>query len=133
MAIRLTVRPPDTERVAKVIMLDDGVVLLLKRKKSQKYPEQWDLPGGHLIVGEDWETGAKREVEEETNLRIDKLDFVSETTNKRFFKTDVWHGELFAKTQLPEHDDFIWISVDKVSELNNLSDIYLSAIRKAFK
>lgn len=133
MAIKLTIRPPDTEKVAKVIMFDDDKILLLKRKKNQKYPEKWDLPGGHLIVGEDWEVGATREVEEETDLKISDLEFVSNNNNKRFFKTGDWHGQLFSKSELPEHDDFMWISFDKVAELNNLSDIYLSAIREAFK
>jgi ADP-ribose pyrophosphatase YjhB (NUDIX family) len=133
MAIKLTIRPPDTEKVAKVIMFDDDKILLLKRKKNQKYPEKWDLPGGHLIVGEDWEVGATREVEEETDLKISDLEFVSNNNNKRFFKTGAWHGQLFSKSELPEHDDFMWINIDKVAELNNLSDIYLSAIREAFK
>jgi ADP-ribose pyrophosphatase YjhB (NUDIX family) len=107
MAIKLTIRPPDTKNVAKVVMFDGDKVLLLKRKKNQKHPGKWDLPGGHIIAGEDWEPGAKREVEEETNLKIvDKED-------------------------LPEHDDFMWIEKDKVEQLNNLSDIYVSAIRKA--
>jgi ADP-ribose pyrophosphatase YjhB (NUDIX family) len=133
MAIKLTIRQPDTEKVAKVIMLDNDRILLLKRKKNQKYPEKWDLPGGHLVVGEDWEAGATREVEEETNLKIGNLEFVSKNNNKSFFKTGVWHGQLFSKSELPEHDDLMWISIDKVAELNNLSDIYLSAIREAFK
>ena len=119
--------------VAKVVMLNGDKVLLLKRKKNQKHPGKWDLPGGHIIAGEDWEPGAKREVEEETNLRILDLEFVSDEKNKKFYKTSRWEGDLFSKEDLPEHDDFVWINVDKVSELNNLSDIYLSAIRKAFK
>lgn len=133
MPVRLSIRPPDSKLVAKVVIVEDGKVLLLKRKKNQKFPEQWDLPGGHLLVGEDWEQGAKREVEEETNLKISNMKFVSSEKNKKFFKADSWDNEMFQKEHLPEHDDFIWIDIDKISELNNLSDIYLSAIRKAFK
>jgi 8-oxo-dGTP diphosphatase len=131
MAIKLTIRPPDTKNVAKVVMFDGDKVLLLKRKQDQKHPGKWDLPGGHIIAGEDWEPGAKREVEEETNLKIVDLDFVSDEKNKKFYKTSTWKGNLFSKEDLPEHDDFIWIEKDKVEDLNNISDIYVSAIRKA--
>ena len=131
MGIKLIIRPPDTNKVAKVVMIDGDKILLLKRKKNQKHPGKWDLPGGHIIAGEDWEPGAKREVEEETNLKIVDLDFVSDANNKKFYKTRTWNGNLFSKEELPEHDDFMWIEKDKVEQLNNLSDIYVSAIRKA--
>jgi 8-oxo-dGTP diphosphatase len=131
MAIKLTIRPPDTNKVAKVVMFDGDKVLLLKRKQDQKHPGKWDLPGGHIIEGEGWEPGAKREVEEETNLRIEDLDFVYDGKNKKFYKTSTWKGDLFSRKDLPEHDDFIWIEKDKVEDLNNISDIYVSAIRKA--
>lgn len=47
-------------------------VLLIQRKKDP-FKEKWAIPGGFLEDDEPVETGAKRELEEETGLKIDKL------------------------------------------------------------
>lgn len=132
MPVKLTVRPPDTKYVAKVIIFnEDGEVLLLKRKKNQKYPEKWDLPGGHLIQGEEWISGAKREVKEETNLSIKDLKKVSSEGRKTFYKTSTFEGDIFDSDKLPEHDEYMWINVEKVDELKHIGDIYVEAIKGA--
>ena len=44
----------DSKKIAKIVLYDGNKVLLLKRSPHlKKYPGEWDLPGGHLIVGED--------------------------------------------------------------------------------
>ena len=50
-------------------------VLLIKRK-NEPFLEQWALPGGFLEENEPMEEGAKRELEEETGLKIEKLQQV---------------------------------------------------------
>jgi 8-oxo-dGTP diphosphatase len=48
-----------------------GKLLVLKRAPSMSYkPGSWDLPGGHLAIGESFEECLAREVEEETALTI---------------------------------------------------------------
>jgi 8-oxo-dGTP pyrophosphatase MutT (NUDIX family) len=56
-----------------VILVDDeGRVLLQERDEHAPIdPERWGLSGGHLEPGEDPEAGARREVEEETGLRLE--------------------------------------------------------------
>jgi 8-oxo-dGTP pyrophosphatase MutT (NUDIX family) len=45
--------------------------LVLKRARSMPYkPGTWDLPGGHLVIGESFEECLAREIEEETGLKI---------------------------------------------------------------
>ena len=48
-----------------------GRLLVLKRAPSMTYkPGCWDLPGGHLAIGESFEECLTREIEEETGLAI---------------------------------------------------------------
>ena len=59
-------------RFASVVLVDaDGRVLLQERDEHPAIdPEKWSFCGGHLEPGEDYETGAYRELEEETGLRL---------------------------------------------------------------
>ena len=132
MPVKVSIRPPDTKFVAKVVIFDEqGRILLLKRKKDQKYPEQWDLPGGHLLQGEDWFSGAEREVKEETNLYIYDLEKVHEEGRKKYYKTNKFKGDIFDHKELPEHDEYIWLETEKLNKLNDVGDIYKDAIKKA--
>ncbi len=46
-------------------------VLLVRRAKSASYlPGWWDIPGGHVEPGEDLVAALRREVREETGLRV---------------------------------------------------------------
>lgn len=88
--IRVKIVPNDSKEVAKVVIIDDdNRVLMLKRSNyMDKFAGDWDLPGGHIQVGEDLETGLKREVKEETDLSISNIFFVSKIDNLHFYFCD---------------------------------------------
>jgi 8-oxo-dGTP diphosphatase len=54
-------------RAAGGVILRDGCVLLVHRPRY----DDWTLPKGKLDLGESWQEGARREVEEETGLRCE--------------------------------------------------------------
>ncbi len=85
--IKVKIAPKDSNQVAKVIIINDkNHVLMLKRSDyMDKFAGEWDLPGGHIQVGEEFETGMKREVKEETNLDIGKCTFVGKIDNLDFY------------------------------------------------
>jgi len=85
--IRVKIVPNDSRNVAKVIIIDDDKrVLFLKRSDYvDKFAGEWDLPGGHIQVGEDLMVGLKREVKEETSLDIGDCNFVDKLENIQFF------------------------------------------------
>jgi 8-oxo-dGTP pyrophosphatase MutT (NUDIX family) len=49
----------------KAVVAIDGRVALLRNERSE-----WELPGGRLEPGEELETAAEREVQEELGLRV---------------------------------------------------------------
>ncbi len=65
--------------VGAVILNDDGRILLVKHvpRRGDFWGGQWMVPGGNLEPGETLEEGVIREVEEETNLKVEVLRHVS--------------------------------------------------------
>jgi len=131
--VTLSKRLPDTKKISKVVILNDrGEVLLLLRKKDQLFPENWDLPGGHLLVGETWEQGARRETKEETNLSLGEVEMIWDRGKNKYFRTRGWAGELFDKEDLPEHDDYIWADPNNLDGLK-ITKIYLNIIKRGIE
>jgi 8-oxo-dGTP diphosphatase len=58
-----------------VLVLEQGRVLLVKRA-IEPFKNWWDIPGGFLESGEQPETGAIRELAEETGLQIRPLELL---------------------------------------------------------
>ena len=90
MNIRINIVPNDISTVAKVVIIDNKYrVLFLKRSNyMDKFSGEWDLPGGHIKIGEDFEIGMRREVKEETNLDISGFKFVDKIDNLNFYYSD---------------------------------------------
>lgn len=107
-----------------VMILKDGKVLLGKRKNAHG-DGCWAFPGGHLEFMESWEDCAKREVEEETGLKIDNVGFLTATNDlfeeeNRHYITcfvgcEVVEGE--PKIMEPEKcDEWAWFDWDNLPE-----------------
>ncbi len=63
---------PSGRTFAGVLLVDrEGRILLQERDEHAPIdPERWGLAGGHVEEGEDFETAAYRELEEETGVRL---------------------------------------------------------------
>jgi len=129
MSLRVSVgKPVDTKKVAKVVVISQGKILLLLRKKDQAFPQHWDLPGGHLHSDETWESGAIRETKEETNLDVRGLRLVHQKGRETYFMTSDWSGEIYDAEDLPEHDAWTWLDIGEVNKLENFSDKYNNVV-----
>lgn len=58
-----------------VFLIKDGKILLGKRIGKTGYGT-WCLPGGHLEYGESLVDAAKRELEEETGIAVESVEFL---------------------------------------------------------
>lgn len=120
-----------------VMILDNDKVLLGHRLGKRKdtggiqEPDSWALPGGKQEFGETMFEGAIREVKEETNLTISKVELFGacdDIKEDRHFVTlhmiaRSFEGELKAM-ELDKEDKWEWFS------LNNLPDNLYSPSRK---
>lgn len=83
------------------LVLHEGKVLLGKRLQGRA-ADTWGFPGGHVEVGEQLAAAAARELQEETGLIADSLEFIgvanypeqeSHWVHINFLVTQ-WRGEL---------------------------------------
>ncbi len=74
------------------VVIKDGCLLMIYRLN------RWDLPKGKLEKDEDWETGAKREVEEECNIKVSMQSKICSTwhsyslNGKNILKKTAWYA-----------------------------------------
>jgi 8-oxo-dGTP pyrophosphatase MutT (NUDIX family) len=69
------------QRFASIILVDDRGWLLLQERDENPVidPDKWGFVGGHVEEGEDVEVAAYRELEEETGLSIQGLEYAGVT------------------------------------------------------
>jgi ADP-ribose pyrophosphatase YjhB (NUDIX family) len=109
------------------VIAERGRIVVLKRAARMPYrPGHWDLPGGHLALGEDFEQCLMREVGEETGLEIE----IERMLGLHKAAPDPYVQALFAcrpagaRRELvlrpEEHIEARWVSV---TELAGMSDL----------
>lgn len=99
---------------------EDGKFLILRRTKTApSKPNNWDLPGGAIEIGEDAGEAIVREIKEETGLQVEDLkpfDVYSEYDEDDEFWVSIAY---FAKTKSKkvklsfEHDEFKWVTPEE--------------------
>lgn len=121
----------DTDRIAKVVLISEDKVLLLMRRDNQRFPKQWDLPGGHLRQGESWIDGLVRETKEETNIDIKNPKLILRKGREIYFVvyTQDFSGTMFNHDELPEHDAYTWMHRTEIDKLKNISEKYRKIIK----
>jgi mutator protein MutT len=72
-----------------IIVNDEGKILVGKRKGS--HAQKYSIPGGHLDLGETFETCAIREIKEETDLDIKEPKVIAVTNNLETYREEGKH------------------------------------------
>jgi len=103
-----------------------GRILILRRASSMAYkPGCWDLPGGHLTLGETFEQCLVREIAEETSLRITPgpLLGLNQAADGPYVQlifacTSASQGPI--ELQPCEHDGASWLTLDEIASMSCL-------------
>jgi mutator protein MutT len=110
--------------VYSAIFRGDSILLLERRK-----PHVLEFPGGNIEFNETPQEAIKREIREETGIEVSKIQLfdVSSVTFPNNFVQQVL---LLFVTKLdknvkiiisPEHENYKWVRVDKLGQINNLA------------
>ena len=121
-------KPVDSRQVAKVVLINaEGKVLFLKRTDYvEKYAGEWDLPGGHLHIGERLEKGLRRETREETGLSMGPVEKVKELENIIFFKAKYVDGDIKLSK---EHSSFAFRDVKDLKNPSKFEKVAKEALK----
>jgi len=119
---------PDTPQVVKVILLNkDNHVLFLKRSNyMEKYAGEMDLPGGHIKENESLLDGLKREVEEETGLKIFRATLHTKKENIAYFRSIYEKGNIILSN---EHTDHAFIDVTQIENPSKFEKIAIEVVK----
>ena len=99
--------------------------LLLVKRKAEPYKGKWALPGGFVKDKEALEAAAKRELKEETGLKIDNLNQIKafgapgRDPRGRTITIAFW-GSISTEENIKANDDAAdakWFPVDQLPEL----------------
>lgn len=100
-------------------------LVTLRSPNNDYKPNEWDLPGGTVEFGEDPTTALKRELSEETGLKIEigKPVFVCSKTKELrhqfwiVYLCDYKGGEVKLDD---EHSEYLWIDNTEVKKLKKI-------------
>lgn len=77
--------------VAIVPILDDGSIVLIRQFRLATGGVIWEVPAGGMERGEDPETSARRELEEETGYRAGKMELLFEAYLAPGYSMELMH------------------------------------------
>ncbi len=133
-------------RTSKIFVTVDAVIvkktpdyeLLLIKRKNEPYKDCWALPGGFVDENEDLEVAAKRELEEETQIKINALQQIG-AFGKPFrdprshMVTVAYFGEVSESTTAIASDDAKEAQWFPIKNLPTLAFDHQEIIEQAFK
>lgn len=106
---------------ACVAVKDNGNIIMVKQYRNALERDTIEVPAGGINVGEDMETAAMRELEEETGYRAEKSTFlISIRTTVAFCdeRIDIYVAENLSKTeQHLDEDEYVEILEFSLEEL----------------
>ena len=125
-------------QVGALLVSNGRVLMCLRRADRAYYPGVWDVPGGHVEMGETPAEALKRELWEELGIVVDlpmtgvaaRLAEPRSGLDLHLWTVRTWLGT--PTNHCPaEHERIDWFAADDVDGLTLADDRYRSLIRAA--
>ncbi len=108
------------KQVTAAILINDGLILIAKRKAEDNLGEKWEFPGGTIEDGETPEDCLKREMKEEFGMGVSIDEYLGESIyhydhgwiKLLAYRTSWESGNISAKV----HEDYKWVSNGELSD-----------------
>ena len=129
--------------VLSAAIFKDGRVLIVQRSKNEKaFPEMWEFPGGKKEDLEYLDKALKREIKEETGLKIKIIMpfnafgyFLKQDKNIRDIAQINFLARVVGSDKVKlshEHQSFAWIAEKEINKYKTSAQIR-RALKEAFK
>lgn len=129
--------PPTIGLIAQIFVIDrQNRVLILHRALHDAYPGWWDVPGGSVDPGENPTRAARREVFEETGLRLGEMtlfdsDSHLDAKKNRQYVRLLYHAKYAGgaiRVNPREHSEFRWVTRNQPGKIK-----LVPSVRKRFQ
>ncbi|MFI7067777.1 NUDIX hydrolase [Kribbella sp. NPDC050124] len=124
--------------ISVAALVRDGLVLLVHRHPLRlRYPDCWDLVGGHVESGESSHQAVSRECLEELGVRVHDpvpipMTISDPNLDMHAFLVTRWDGEP-VNAAPEEHDDLRWFQPRDLADLKLAHPASLSSILTAIQ
>lgn len=117
--------------VAVIALTEEGRILMVRQFRKPLERSIVEIPAGKLEKGEDPETCARRELEEETGFRCEELEHVTSFYTSPGFSDEIIHlyfaNKLTKGTQQTDDDEFVElmeVTLEEAMELVQKQEIF---------
>ncbi|KAL9127228.1 MAG: hypothetical protein Q9217_003845 [Psora testacea] len=109
-------RPSPSPNTASTIKHQHQLLIVKRAEHAAAFPDQWELPGGHVESGETVRQCVQRETMEETGLVVDRI--LGELQNSYDIQSLL---PMEVRLNPREHSEWIWLDEDAVDTLPTTS------------
>lgn len=118
--------------VAGILIREGTILLALRHRGRDFFPDVWDFPGGHCEARENFSDALKRELLEE--LGISPIDsklifrYADDTMEYEIFAVYSWKGTV-GNLAPDEHQQLSWFTLEEASKLSLADARYIDLLK----